>query len=111
MICYQTGNSIYLNVPLFRFNGQAVPGSPFSCKVSPGNTQPRVPVSGSGIELAAVGVAAEIKIEGISGKITKYVYHHFFFFLISSHYTYTHCYKLKYFVVDTNVIKSKKNTF
>lgn len=53
---------------LFRFNGQAVPGSPFSCKVSPGNTQPRVPVSGSGIELAAVGVPAEIKIEGISGK-------------------------------------------
>nr|XP_022900864.1 filamin-B [Onthophagus taurus] len=46
-----------------RFNGQAVPGSPFSCKVSPGNTQPRVPVSGTGIELAAVGHPAEIKIE------------------------------------------------
>ncbi|XP_068905096.1 filamin-A isoform X2 [Tenebrio molitor] len=49
-----------------RFNGQAVPGSPFSCKVSPGNTQPRVPVSGSGIELAAVGHPAEIKIEGVT---------------------------------------------
>ncbi|KYB28607.1 Filamin-A-like Protein [Tribolium castaneum] len=48
-----------------RFNGQPVPGSPFSCKVSPGNTQPRVPVSGSGIELAAVGHTAEIKIEGV----------------------------------------------
>lgn len=47
-----------------RFNGQAVPGSPFSCKVSPGNTQPRVPVSGNGIELAAVGHSAEVKIEG-----------------------------------------------
>jgi filamin len=51
---------------LSRFNGQAVPGSPFSCKVSPGNTQPRVPVSGSGIELAAVGHPAEIKIEGVT---------------------------------------------
>lgn len=44
-----------------------MPGSPFSCKVSPGNTQPRVPVSGSGIELAAVGHPAEIKIEGVTG--------------------------------------------
>lgn len=51
-----------------RFNGQAVPGSPFSCKVSPGNTQPRVPVTGSGVELAAVGHPAEIKIEGVTGK-------------------------------------------
>ncbi|XP_072376991.1 filamin-A isoform X3 [Diabrotica undecimpunctata] len=50
-----------------RFNGQPVPGSPFNCKVSPGNTQPRVPVSGSGIELAAVGHPAEIKIEGVTG--------------------------------------------
>ncbi|XP_049822488.1 filamin-C isoform X2 [Aethina tumida] len=50
-----------------RFNGQPVPGSPFNCKVSPGNTQPRVPVSGSGIELAAVGHNAEIKIEGVTG--------------------------------------------
>lgn len=44
-----------------------MPGSPFSCKVSPGNIQPRVPVSGSGIELAAVNVPAEIKIEGVTG--------------------------------------------
>ncbi|KRT84610.1 hypothetical protein AMK59_1466 [Oryctes borbonicus] len=50
-----------------RFNGQAVPGSPFSCKVAPGNVQPRIPVSGSGIELAAVGHSADIKIEGTSG--------------------------------------------
>ncbi|CAH0557049.1 unnamed protein product [Brassicogethes aeneus] len=50
-----------------RFNGQPVPGSPFNCKVSSGNTQPRVPVSGSGIELAAVGHAAEIKIDGVTG--------------------------------------------
>ncbi|VEN33553.1 unnamed protein product [Callosobruchus maculatus] len=49
-----------------RFNGQPVPGSPFSCKVSPGNTQPRVPVSGNGIELVAVGQNAEIKIEGVT---------------------------------------------
>ncbi|KAG5896802.1 hypothetical protein JTB14_032047 [Gonioctena quinquepunctata] len=49
-----------------RFNGQPVPGSPFSCKVSPGNTQPRVPVSGNGIELSAVGHPAEIKIEGVT---------------------------------------------
>lgn len=46
-----------------------MPGSPFSCKVSPGNTQPRVPVSGSGIELSPVGLPAEIKIEGVTGKI------------------------------------------
>lgn len=50
-----------------RFNGQAVPGSPFSCKVSPGNTQPRLPISGTGIELAAVGLPAEIKLEGVTG--------------------------------------------
>ncbi|KAL1490329.1 hypothetical protein ABEB36_013043 [Hypothenemus hampei] len=50
-----------------RFNGQPVPGSPFSCKVSPGNVQPRVPVSGSGIELASVNAPADIKIEGVSG--------------------------------------------
>ncbi|XP_066251151.1 filamin-A isoform X3 [Euwallacea similis] len=50
-----------------RFNGQPVPGSPFSCKVSPGNVQPRVPVSGSGIELASVNVPAEVKIEGVTG--------------------------------------------
>lgn len=50
-----------------RFNGQAVPGSPFACKVSSGNTQPRLPVSGNGIELAAVGMAAEIKLEGVTG--------------------------------------------
>lgn len=50
-----------------RFNGQAVPGSPFNCKVSPGNTQPRLPVSGNGIELAAVGAPAEIKLEGVVG--------------------------------------------
>ncbi|KAJ8980083.1 hypothetical protein NQ317_009439 [Molorchus minor] len=50
-----------------RFNGQPVPGSPFSCKISPGNTQPRVPVSGTGVELSAVGHPAEIKIEGVSG--------------------------------------------
>ncbi|KAF5298465.1 hypothetical protein FQR65_LT01244 [Abscondita terminalis] len=49
-----------------RFNGQPVPGSPFSCKVSPGNTQARIPVSGSGIELAAVGHVAEIKLEGVT---------------------------------------------
>lgn len=54
---------------VFRFNGQAVPGSPFSCKVSPGNTQPRVPISGSGIELAAVGHPADIKIDVSSGNI------------------------------------------
>lgn len=46
-----------------------MPGSPFSCKVSPGNTQPRIPVTGSGIELAAVGHPAEIKIEGVTGKM------------------------------------------
>lgn len=46
-----------------RFNGQPVPGSPFNCKVVAGNTQPRVPVSGNGIELAAVGHPAEIKID------------------------------------------------
>lgn len=56
-----------LNDSLYRFNGQPVPGSPFSCKVSPGNTQPRVPVSGSGIELSPVGLPAEIKIEGVTG--------------------------------------------
>lgn len=50
-----------------RFNGQAVPGSPFACKVSPGNTQPRLPISGTGIELAAVGVPAVIKLEGVTG--------------------------------------------
>ncbi|XP_076270429.1 filamin-type immunoglobulin domains fbug isoform X3 [Rhynchophorus ferrugineus] len=50
-----------------RFNGQPVPGSPFNCKVSPGNIQPRVPVSGSGIELASVDAPAEIKIEGVTG--------------------------------------------
>nr|XP_023019236.1 filamin-C isoform X2 [Leptinotarsa decemlineata] len=49
-----------------RFNGQPVPGSPFNCKVNPGNTQPRVPVSGNGIELSAVGHPAEIKIEGVT---------------------------------------------
>ncbi|XP_050306612.1 filamin-A isoform X2 [Anthonomus grandis grandis] len=49
-----------------RFNGQPVPGSPFSCKVSPGNIQPRLPVSGSGVELAAVDTPAEIKIEGVT---------------------------------------------
>lgn len=49
-----------------RFNGQPVPGSPFSCKVSPGNAQPRIPVSGNGIELASVGQAAEVKIEGVT---------------------------------------------
>ncbi|CAG9825270.1 unnamed protein product [Phaedon cochleariae] len=49
-----------------RFNGQPVPGSPFNCKVSPGNTQPRVPVSGNGIELSPVGHPAEIKIEGVT---------------------------------------------
>lgn len=56
-------------IPFFycRFNGQPVPGSPFSCKVSPGNTQPRIPVSGNGIELAAVGHSAEVKIEGVTG--------------------------------------------
>lgn len=43
-----------------------MPGSPFSCKVNPGNTQPRVPVSGSGIELTAVGISAEIKIDGVT---------------------------------------------
>lgn len=52
----------------FRFNGQAVPGSPFACKVSPGNTQPRLPVSGNGVELAAVGAPAEIKLEGLAGE-------------------------------------------
>lgn len=51
----------------FRFNGQPVPGSPFSCKVNPGNTQPKIPVSGSGIELSPVGFPAEIKIDGLSG--------------------------------------------
>ncbi|KAB0797522.1 hypothetical protein PPYR_08515 [Photinus pyralis] len=50
-----------------RFNGQPVPGSPFSCKVIPGNTQARIPVSGAGIELAAVGQVAEVKLEGIIG--------------------------------------------
>ncbi|XP_044751932.1 filamin-C isoform X2 [Coccinella septempunctata] len=50
-----------------RFNGHPVPGSPFNCKVLPGNTQPRIPVSGSGIEMAAVGHTAEIRIEGITG--------------------------------------------
>lgn len=55
----------------FRFNGQPVPGSPFSCKVSPGNIQPRVPVSGSGIELASVSVPAEIQIEGVTGRRNK----------------------------------------
>ncbi|KAK4880796.1 hypothetical protein RN001_008942 [Aquatica leii] len=49
-----------------RFNGQPVPGSPFSCKVSPGNTQARIPVSGSGVELAALGHIAEIKLEGLT---------------------------------------------
>ncbi|KAF5295411.1 hypothetical protein FQA39_LY13072 [Lamprigera yunnana] len=49
-----------------RFNGQPVPGSPFSCKVSPGNMQARIPVSGTGIELAAVGHVAEVKLEGVT---------------------------------------------
>lgn len=38
--------------------------------MSPGNTQPRVPVSGNGIELVAVGHNAEIKIEGCTGSNT-----------------------------------------
>ncbi|XP_060517037.1 filamin-C [Cylas formicarius] len=49
-----------------RFNGQPVPGSPFSCKVNPGNIQPRVPVSGSGVQLASVDAPAEVKIEGVT---------------------------------------------
>ncbi|XP_025831707.1 filamin-A isoform X1 [Agrilus planipennis] len=56
-----------------RFNGQPVPGSPFSCKVHPGNTQLRIPVSGSGIELAAVGHQAEIRMDGISGNADAHV--------------------------------------
>ncbi|XP_048520685.1 filamin-A [Dendroctonus ponderosae] len=56
-----------------RFNGQPVPGSPFSCKVQPGNIQPRVPVSGSGIELASVSVPAEIQIEGVTGAVPQVI--------------------------------------
>lgn len=51
-----------------------MPGSPFSCKVNPGNTQPRIPVSGSGIELTAVGLPAEIKIDGVTGKAVSFCF-------------------------------------
>lgn len=54
---------------IYRFNGQAVPGSPFACKVNPGNIQPRLPVSGNGIELASVGIPAEIKLDGVAGML------------------------------------------
>lgn len=43
--------------------------------MSPGNVQPRVPVSGSGIELASVNAPAEIKIEGVlTGLFVQFFY-------------------------------------
>lgn len=69
---------VSLILHVIRFNGQAVPGSPFTCKVSPGNVQPRLPISGTGIELAAVGIAAEIKLEG-TGMTIKIFIHALYF--------------------------------
>lgn len=50
-----------------RFNGLAVPGSPFSCIVSPALGPGTATVTGPGVKLAALGEEARILLDGFTG--------------------------------------------